>query len=76
VVILVSEKPDLVSEKSGKSQGIFFIYVAGNPDLIIGLRAKLLTFRAEGPCSKRAGLSTLLSYMMYVTSVNEAHNIL
>jgi hypothetical protein len=32
LIILVSEKPDLVSEKSGKSQGIFVIYGAGNPD--------------------------------------------
>jgi len=31
LVVLVSEKPNLVSEKSGKSQGILFICVAGNP---------------------------------------------
>jgi len=31
LVVLVSEKPNLVSEKSGKSQGILFIYGAGNP---------------------------------------------
>jgi len=31
-VVLVSEKPNLVSEKSGKSQGILFICGAGNPD--------------------------------------------
>ena len=30
-VVLVSEKPNLVSEKSGKSQGILFICGAGNP---------------------------------------------
>jgi len=29
--VLVSEKPNLVSEKSGKSQGILFICGAGNP---------------------------------------------
>jgi len=29
---LVSEKPDLVCEKSGKSQGILFICGAGNPE--------------------------------------------
>ena len=34
LVVLVSEKPNLVSEKSGKSQGILFIYGAGNPDLL------------------------------------------
>ena len=32
LVVLVSEKPNLVSEKSGKSQGILFICGAGNPD--------------------------------------------
>jgi len=32
LVVLVSEKPNLVSEKSGKSQGILFICDAGNPD--------------------------------------------
>ena len=31
LVVLVSEKPNLVSEKSGKSQGISFICGAGNP---------------------------------------------
>jgi len=31
LVVLVSEKPYLVSEKSGKSQGILFICGAGNP---------------------------------------------
>ena len=31
LVVLVSEKPNLVSEKSGKSQGILFICGAGNP---------------------------------------------
>jgi len=31
LVVLVSEKPNLVSEKSGKSQGILFICDAGNP---------------------------------------------
>jgi len=31
LVVLVSEKPNLVSEKSGKSQGILFINGAGNP---------------------------------------------
>jgi len=31
LVVLVSEKPNSVSEKSGKSQGILFIYGAGNP---------------------------------------------
>jgi len=31
-VVLVSEKPNLVSEKSGKSQGILFICGPGNPD--------------------------------------------
>jgi len=30
-VVLVSEKPNLVSKKSGKSQGILFICGAGNP---------------------------------------------
>jgi len=33
LVVLVSEKPNLVSEKSGKSQGILFICDAGNPDV-------------------------------------------
>ena len=33
LVVLVSEKPNLVSEKSGKSQGILFICGAGNPDI-------------------------------------------
>jgi len=33
LVVLVSEKPNLVSEKSGKSQGILFICGAGNPVL-------------------------------------------
>ena len=33
LVVLVSEKPNLVSEKSGKSQGILFICGAGNPAL-------------------------------------------
>ena len=32
LVVLVSEKPNLVSEKSWKSQGILFICGAGNPD--------------------------------------------
>jgi len=32
LVVLVSEKPNLVSEMSGKSQGILFICGAGNPD--------------------------------------------
>ena len=32
LVVLVSEKPNLVSEKSGKSQGILFICGAGNPE--------------------------------------------
>jgi len=32
LVVLVSEKPNFVSEKSGKSQGILFICGAGNPD--------------------------------------------
>ena len=32
LVVLVSEKPNLVSEKSGKSQGILIICGAGNPD--------------------------------------------
>jgi len=31
LVVLVSEKPNLVSEKSGKSQGILIICGAGNP---------------------------------------------
>jgi len=31
LVVLVSEKLNLVSEKSGKSQGILFICSAGNP---------------------------------------------
>jgi len=31
LVVLVSEKPNSVSEKSGKSQGILFICGAGNP---------------------------------------------
>jgi len=31
LVVFVSEKPNLVSEKSGKSQGILFICGAGNP---------------------------------------------
>jgi len=31
LVVLVSEKPNLVREKSGKSQGILFICGAGNP---------------------------------------------
>ena len=31
LVVLVSEKPNLVSEKSGKSQGILLICGAGNP---------------------------------------------
>jgi len=31
LVVLVSEKPYLVREKSGKSQGILFICGAGNP---------------------------------------------
>ena len=34
LVVLVSEKPNLVSEKSGKSQGIFFICGAGNPVIL------------------------------------------
>jgi len=34
LVVLVSKKPNLVSEKSGKSQGILFICGAGNPDMI------------------------------------------
>jgi len=34
LVVLVSEKPNLVREKSGKSQGILFICGAGNPDCI------------------------------------------
>ena len=34
LVVLVSEKPNLVSEKSGKSQGILFICGAGNPVLL------------------------------------------
>jgi len=36
LVVLVSEKPNLVSEKSGKSQGILFICGAGNPDILKG----------------------------------------
>jgi len=32
LVVLVSEKPNLVSDKSGKSQGILFICGAGNPE--------------------------------------------
>jgi len=32
LVVSVSEKPNLVSEKSGKSQGILLICGAGNPD--------------------------------------------
>jgi len=32
LVVLVSEKPNSVSEKSGKSQGILFICGAGNPE--------------------------------------------
>jgi len=32
LVVLVSEKPNLVSENSGKIQGILFICGAGNPD--------------------------------------------
>jgi len=35
LVVLVSEKPNSVSEKSGKSQGILFICGAGNPALNI-----------------------------------------
>jgi len=31
LVVLVSEKLNLVSQKSGKSQGILFICGAGNP---------------------------------------------
>jgi len=31
---LVVEKPNSVSEKSGKSQGIIFICVAGNPEIV------------------------------------------
>ena len=34
LVVLVSEKPNLVSEKSGKSQGILIICGAGNPVLV------------------------------------------
>jgi len=33
LVVLVSEKSNLVSEKSGKSQGILFICGAGNPGI-------------------------------------------
>ena len=32
-VVLVSEKYDLVREKSGKSQGILFSQLSGNPAL-------------------------------------------
>jgi len=35
LVVLVSEKPNLVSEKSGKSQGILFICGAGNPVTVL-----------------------------------------
>jgi len=34
LVVLVSERPNSVSEKSGKSQGILFICGAGNPDSV------------------------------------------
>ena len=34
LVVLVSEKPNLVSEKSGKSQGILIICGAGNPVML------------------------------------------
>jgi len=34
LVVLVSEKPNLVSEMSGKSQGILFICGAGNLEII------------------------------------------
>lgn len=34
LTILVSEKHELVSEKSGKSQGILFHQSAGNPDVV------------------------------------------
>ena len=35
LTILVSEKHELVSEKSGKSQGILFHQSAGNPEWCI-----------------------------------------
>ena len=34
LVVLVSEKPNLVSEKSGKSQGIIFFCGDGNPESV------------------------------------------
>jgi len=35
LVVLVSEKPNLVSEKSGKSRGILLICGAGNPGMAL-----------------------------------------
>jgi len=48
---LVSEKPNLVSEKSGKSQGILFICGAGNPamhDHFSGLPFQTLSLKISG----------------------------
>jgi len=52
LVVLVSENPNLVREKSGKSQGILFICGAGNP--VVNNRSNIIV----GSCKQ-----TMLLYL-------------
>ncbi|XP_052759701.1 uncharacterized protein LOC128202688 isoform X2 [Mya arenaria] len=49
LTILVSEKHELVSEKSGKSQGILFHQSAGNPELTCTARVESPSFQDNTP---------------------------
>ena len=53
LVVLVSEKPKLVSEKSGKSQGILFICGAGNPGSIWGTKKQTIKKGSTLKCFKQ-----------------------
>jgi len=65
LVVLVSEKPNLVSEKSGKSQGILFICGAGNPEILI---VELFVRNKTQPKLK------LVQINAYINCMNYDHN--
>ena len=61
LVLLVSEKPNLVSEMSGKSQGVLYIGGAGNPDQ--DTHNKLF-------CVKNNCFSCIIHFRHTITKVN------
>ena len=61
LVVLVSEKPNSISEKSAKFQGILFICGAGNPGKYI------LWFVCEKPRKKCIPLSPIHTFLNLCT---------